>query len=172
MRRYAAEANRAAVVSGAGADAEDVVQVAFVKAYQSLDRFRDGAPFRPWLLRIVVNEARNAVRAGRRRDAATERAAWLDGVSTSDADPAAAAVHAESRSALIAALRQLPEAQRQVVVCRYFLDLDEREAATVLGWPRGTVKSRLHRALTQLRRGLDEQLGGQDVAEREAEHER
>ena len=47
-------------------------------------------------------------------------------------------------------LARLSEAHRLVVTCRYLLDLDERETATVLGWPRGTVKSRLHRALRQL----------------------
>ena len=55
---------------------------------------------------------------------------------------------------LLAAVRELPEAQRLAVVCRYFLELDEEETATMLGWPRGTVKSRLHRALRRLRTRL------------------
>ncbi|WP_216853509.1 RNA polymerase sigma factor [Phytoactinopolyspora halotolerans] len=168
VRRYAADARRAAVVAGVGADAEDITQAAFVKAYQNLTRFRDGAAFRPWLLRIVVNEARNAIRADRRRRAAAERLAWLGGVPADDGDPADVAVHDDTRSVLRAALRELPETQRQVVVCRYILDLDEQESATVLGWPRGTVKSRLHRALRQLRARLD----GEEPAEREAEHGR
>lgn len=174
VRRYAADAHRAAVISGAGSDAEDIVQVAFVKAYRSLNRFRDGAAFRPWLLRIVVNETRNVIRAGERRRAATERAARLDGNPVGDHDPAAAALLDERRAALHAALMQLPERQQQVVVCRYLLDLDEYETATVLGSPRGTVKSRLNRALKELRRGLgdldvlDERRG----TETEAEHDR
>ena len=52
------------------------------------------------------------------------------------------------------ALKALPEQYRLVVTCRYLLDLDEQETATVLGWPRGTVKSRLHRALGRLRTQL------------------
>lgn len=168
VRRYAAGAHRAAVVSGAGAEAEDVVQMAFVKAYRSLHRFRDGAAFRPWLLRIVVNETRNAIRADQRRRTATERAALLDGDPVDESDPAGMALLDERRAALHAALLRLPKRQRQVVVCRYLLDLDEQESAEVLGWPRGTVKSRLHRAMKQLRRWLDEQ----GAAEPEAEHER
>jgi RNA polymerase sigma-70 factor (ECF subfamily) len=60
VRRHAAAAHRAAVIFGAGPDAEDVVQVAFVKAFEALPRCRDGAAFRPWFLRIVINEAKNA----------------------------------------------------------------------------------------------------------------
>ena len=53
-------------------------------------------------------------------------------------------------------LAGLSGAQREVVTCRYLLDLDEAETAAVLGWPRGTVKSRLHRALRRLQAGLDD----------------
>ena len=69
VRRHAPVAIRTAALLGAGGDAEDVVQEAFVKAYAALDRFRPGAPFRPWLLRIVANETRNLHRgpAGGRR---------------------------------------------------------------------------------------------------------
>jgi hypothetical protein len=56
-------------------DAEDAVQEAFVKAYAALHRFRQGAPFRPWILRIVANEARNRARSARRRAGLALRAA-------------------------------------------------------------------------------------------------
>ncbi|MFW6090405.1 MAG: RNA polymerase sigma factor, partial [Actinomycetota bacterium] len=61
---------------------------------------------------------------------------------------------AERRTTLLDAVRELPEQQRRVIACRFFLDLDEKETATVLGWPVGTVKSRLHRALRRLRERL------------------
>lgn len=156
VRRHAADARRLAVVAGAGPDADDVVQLAFVKAYRTIGTFRDGAPFRPWLLRIVLNEARNNARAARRYRAAAGRSFLLDAATAGLAidDPAATALTGERRAELVAALRSLPEAQRRVVVCRYLLDLDEEETATVLGWPRGTVKSRLHRALRRLRTEL------------------
>ena len=67
VTRYSAVAHRTAVLLGAGADAEDVVQDSFVKAFGALDRFRAGAPFRPWLLKIVVNETKNLHRGRRRR---------------------------------------------------------------------------------------------------------
>jgi RNA polymerase sigma factor (sigma-70 family) len=148
---------RTAQLLGAGADAEDVVQDAFVKAYAGLSRFRVGEPFRPWLLRIVANESRNLHRAAGRR-AVRERTAWerteplLRGAAE---DPATAAISRERRDELVRALSQLSGTHRQVVTCRYLLDLDEEETATVLGWPKGTVKSRLHRALRQLSELLD-----------------
>ncbi|CAA9490528.1 MAG: RNA polymerase sigma factor RpoE, partial [uncultured Solirubrobacteraceae bacterium] len=55
-------------VCGDAADAEDAAQDAFVKAYRALGRFRDGSPWRPWLLTIVANEARNRRRSAGRRE--------------------------------------------------------------------------------------------------------
>ena len=74
VRRHAPMAKRMAVFWGAGADSDDVVQEAFVKAYAALPRFRSDGEFRPWLLRIVRNETRNLFR-GRSRRAAREEAA-------------------------------------------------------------------------------------------------
>jgi RNA polymerase sigma factor (sigma-70 family) len=152
VRRHTPVAVRTAALLGAGADAEDVVQEAFVNAYRSLRRFRTGAPFRPWLLRIVANETRNLHRsAGRRRT--RERRAWeaTEPLLLTDGDPAAAALSRERRAELVRGLASLSAPHRQVVTCRFLLDLDEAETAAVLGWPRGTVKSRLHRALARLR---------------------
>ena len=85
------------------------MQEAFVKAYGALDRFRSGAPFRPWLLRIVANETRIAHRAvGRRR--ARERRAWEQSeplLLTAPVDPAEAAVSRERRDALVRGLGRL-----------------------------------------------------------------
>ncbi|MGW2350543.1 RNA polymerase sigma factor [Actinacidiphila glaucinigra] len=156
VRLHADVAHRTAVLLGAGADAEDVVQVSFVKAYRALATFRDGAAFRPWLLRIVANEARNAGRAARRLRSAVERNAVLEALPPAADDPESLAVSRERRTELLAAVGTLSEPHRLVVTCRYLLDLDEEETATVLGWPRGTVKSRLHRALARLRAGLGE----------------
>jgi RNA polymerase sigma factor (sigma-70 family) len=157
VRAHTRIAHRTAVLLGAGADAEDVVQIAFLKAYQALGRFREGAAFRPWLLRIVANETRNTVRSvNRLRRAVGREAAMVEAepLIPESADPAAAAVAGERRSRLLAALDELSEEHRQVVTCRYLLDLDEAETAQALGWPRGTVKSRLNRALRRLERML------------------
>jgi RNA polymerase sigma factor (sigma-70 family) len=153
VRCHAPLALRTATMLGAGPDAEDVVQEAFVKAYGALGRFRDGAPFRPWLLQIVANETKNLHRSAGRR-VARERSAWkaTEPLLLAEAadDPAAAAISAERRAELVRGIAQLSEPHRRVVICRYLLDLDEAETATLLGWPRGTVKSRLHRGLGQL----------------------
>jgi RNA polymerase sigma factor (sigma-70 family) len=157
MRAHAPLAHRTAVLLGAGADAEDVVQDAFVKAYLALGRFRSGSAFRPWLLRIVAHEASNALRSARRLRTVVDREGALGGARQEipeSADPAAVAMASERRVRLMAALDELSEPQRRVVTYRYLLDLDETETAEALGWPRGTVKSRLSRALRRLERLL------------------
>jgi RNA polymerase sigma factor (sigma-70 family) len=147
-------ARRTAALLGAGADADDVVQESLVKAYRALDGFRDGSTFRGWLLRIVANETHNLYRSSQRRQAREQVAATLASGSFDHTDPSTVLLSGERRSELLAAVCALPEPHRLVVTCRYLLDLDEGETATVLGWPRGTVKSRLHRALRRLRKEL------------------
>lgn len=157
VRAHTGAALRAAVAFGAGAEAEDVVQSAFFKAYRSLGSFREDAAFRPWLLRIVVNETRNTVRSAGRLRAVAGREAGLreaDPLIPDATDPAAVALAEERRTLLIAALAGLGEKQRQVVTCRYLLEMDEAETARTLDWPRGTVKSRLNRALKKLEKSL------------------
>ncbi|MGA4850800.1 RNA polymerase sigma factor [Streptomyces sp. G5(2025)] len=153
VRAFTGIALRAAAALGAGPDAEDVVQQAFFKAYCSLGRFRDGSAFKPWLLAIVANETRNTVRSAvRQRSVAGREAALAEAepLIPESADPAVAALRDERRSALLAALDQLGDDHRMVVTYRYLLEMDEAETAQALGWPRGTVKSRLNRALRKL----------------------
>ena len=138
------------LVVGNAADAEDAAQEGFVKAYRALGRFRSGEPFRPWLLKIVSNEARNRRRSAGRRDALALRAA-AESSGEAAPSPETAALDAERRRTLLAAVETLPDEQRLVVTCRYFLDLSEEETAAVLDVPRGTVKSRTSRALDRLR---------------------
>jgi len=152
VRRYTEMAFRAAyLVTGSAPDAEEAAQDAFVKAFRALSRFRAGAPFRPWLLRIVGNEARNRRRAASRRAALELRVA--EGIRAGDAAPSpeAAAEAAEERRALLRALVMVGDDHREVVGCRYLLELSVEETAATLGIPEGTVKSRLARALAHLR---------------------
>lgn len=131
-------------------EAEDVTQEAFVKAYRAMDRFRDEAQFRPWLLRIVRNEALNLVRGTRRRENLALRAAE-DPVSGDAApSPETEAISNEERRHLLNLVEDLPDRYRKVVVHRYLLDLSEEETAAVLGIPVGTVKSRASRAIKRL----------------------
>jgi RNA polymerase sigma factor (sigma-70 family) len=151
VAQYTAPAHRAAVLLGAGAEADDVVQESLVKAYRQLSRFRGESGFRPWLLAIVANETRNLHRSRRRRDGLALRAAAREGHAPVGPDPADSAVAIERRQHLIDQMRRLDPRDREVLVCRYLLDLSEAETAVTLGLPKGTVKSRTARALTRLR---------------------
>jgi RNA polymerase sigma-70 factor (ECF subfamily) len=139
------------VITGSAADAEEAAQDGFVKAYRAIGRFRSGEPFRPWLLRIVANEARNRRRSAGRRALLALRAAEAQGSGGAVPSPEDSAVVGERSAELLAAVNELPEDQRAVVACRYFLDLSEEETAAALGVRAGTVKSRLSRALDRLR---------------------
>lgn len=158
VHRHAPMAVRTAALLGAGANTEDVVQEALVKAYKSLDRFRDDRPFRPWLLRIVANEAHNAHRSSVRRTAREQRLLPPELL-----DPAGVVEHREEKEQVLAAVGRLPDKLRTTVTCRYLLELDEAETAVVLGVPRGTVKSRLSRGLARLRTELDSESTGREA---------
>jgi RNA polymerase sigma factor (sigma-70 family) len=152
VRQYQEIALRTAyLITRDAAEAEDVAQEAFVKAYLALDRFRPGASFRPWLLQIVANEARNRRKAAARRLKLTLRAGKVRPSGDAAPSPEAAALADEQQHALLAALDRLREADRLVIACRYFLELSEAEMAVVLDCRPGTVKSRLSRALARLR---------------------
>jgi RNA polymerase sigma-70 factor (ECF subfamily) len=139
------------LITGNAADAEEAAQDGFVKAWRALGRFRPGAPFRPWLLRIVANEARNRRRSGGRRGALELRLAAEEPSGGAAPSPEAATLAAEQRRALLEALGRLRDDDRLVLACRFFLDLSEEETASALGVRPGTVKSRQSRALERLR---------------------
>lgn len=144
------------LLTGSAADAEDAAQAGFVKAWAALRRFRKGAEFRPWLLRIVANEAHNRRRSARRRDSLALRAAVADASGGAVPSPEAVALDRESSRVLLDAVNRLDERDRDVLTCRYFLELSERETADVLGVRHGTVKSRTARALERLRAEVGE----------------
>jgi RNA polymerase sigma-70 factor, ECF subfamily len=146
------------VLTASAADAEEAAQDGFVKAYRALGRFRRGAPFRPWLLRIVANEARNRRRSAARRERLSLRAAAEARPGDAVPSPEAALLSRESQEQLLGAVERLSEDHRDAITCRYFLDLSEDETAAALGVRRGTVKSRLSRALDQLRKELEGEL--------------
>lgn len=157
VRTYQDLAGRTAyVITGNAADAQDAVQEALVKAHAALGRFREGSPFRPWLLRIVANEAINRRRASSRMARIALRVA--EGRPREDAAPSpeGAALARETQEELAAAMGRLSPEDRLVIAYRYWFDLSEAEMADALGCARGTVKSRLSRALRRLRRVLTE----------------
>jgi RNA polymerase sigma-70 factor (ECF subfamily) len=151
VRMYQGIAFRTAyLLTGSAADAEDAAQAGFVKAWMALPRFRRGAPFKPWLLRIVANEAHNRRRSAGRLEALRVRATAVTPPGDAAPSPEGAALESEQRENLLAAVQRLGDRDRDVLTCRYFLELSEEETAIVLDVRRGTVKSRTARALARL----------------------
>jgi RNA polymerase sigma-70 factor (ECF subfamily) len=125
-------------------DARDIAQEAFIRTYQHLDQFDETRPLRPWLMRVSSNLARNRKRALSRYWRNLERAARQQPAEQATLDPG-------DVEELWQAIRRLKHADQQVIYLRYFLDVSEVEMASTLEIARGTVKSRLHRALRRLR---------------------
>lgn len=144
------------MVTGIALDAEDATQEGLMKAFAQIQRFDSERPFRPWLLRIVSNEARNRRRsAGRRSHYELRAAGHRDAMGTA-LDPSESAVRRDADERLLEAVNRLPAKERLVIGLRYFLELSEQEIANVAGVPKGTVKSRTARALTRLRDSIGE----------------
>jgi len=131
-----------------------VTEAAFIKAYGALGRSRFGAPFRPWLLRIVVNEACSVRRLGLRQRRLAERVVKLPRAYV-EASPEDTLLDREESRLLARALATLTPKHGDVVTCRLLLELSEEETSAALDIPCGTVKSRLSRALDCLRLELE-----------------
>lgn len=135
-------------------DSEDIVQEAFVRAYQNLHRYRDEAKFTTWLLRIVTNLCTDQARMSQRRTALEQQEAagaltWM--TSDESADPVENLEQDRRRHALRRALNALPAHHRTMIVLR---DLEEREytdIAAILGCTVGGAKLRVLRARRALK---------------------
>jgi RNA polymerase sigma-70 factor (ECF subfamily) len=151
-RYFRASRAVALAVTGNEADAEDACQDGFVQAMERIDDCRDPARFGGWLLQIVRNRARNLVRRHAVRGAEPlERHELPAGESA-----AAELEQGELRARLLAALAELPDAQREVVLLHDLEGWTHREIAGRLDLPAGTVRSHLHHARRRLRRILSE----------------
>jgi RNA polymerase sigma-70 factor (ECF subfamily) len=131
-------------------DAEDITQEVFIRAYHNLHRFDLAHPLRPWLLQITANCVRNRKRSIGRYWGMIQRFARHD-LHPKHADTEALTVEQMDAQALLEAVQQLKIHEQEVIYLRFFLELSVDETATILDLPAGTVKSRLHRALKQLR---------------------
>jgi RNA polymerase sigma-70 factor, ECF subfamily len=162
VTRYAPVATQVAYLVAPGADVEDTVQEAFVRAWRALAGFRVGAPFRPWLCRIVANEAKNRSRSAHRRDALA-----LRNVASSSRDepptPEGVVLERDEAVALVRAMNALRQDDRLIIAYRWLLELSEAEIAAALDVPVGTVKSRLSRAMTKLRTHMVGDGGSDDL---------
>ncbi len=142
---------------GDAADADDVAQEAFVRAYRAIDRLDAGRPIKPWLLAITANLARNRRRSLTRFAGMLKRLVFNEPALVVPMEQPV--VHlAELRhraDALWRAVRQLRAADQEVLYLRHFLALSEAEAAEALGVAAGTVKSRSSRALARLKAAIE-----------------
>jgi RNA polymerase sigma-70 factor (ECF subfamily) len=144
--------------------AEDIVQDAFIRAYERIGQLRPGNPFGPWFLRIIANDALKAAARGRRWMPLPDSGEALEAIhDASDAEPGPEEVMLgdELRAEVWAALGELSPEQRSLVVLRYYLGWREAELADWLGAPLGTVKWRLH----EVRRVLRERLSPHNMIE-------
>jgi RNA polymerase sigma-70 factor (ECF subfamily) len=145
----------AMLITRNAAEAQDAANDAVVKAFYALGRFRSESPFRPWLLRIVANEARNRRRSSARRANLAGRAELARRASGDAAlSPEDAVIASMEHQALFEAINRLEQKDRDVIALRYLAELTEAETAAALDCAVGTAKSRLSRALGRLRASM------------------
>ena len=148
--------------------AADVFQNTWVAVFRKIQQYEPGRAGRPWLYAVATNQAIDALRRRGRRgdmnplvagpDAGADAGRPLtDLLPAADPGPADAAEGAETRARVRAAVDQLPDLLRQVVVLVYFQGLKYQDVADALGVPLGTVKSRLHAALAKLGENWDDE---------------
>jgi len=142
--------------------AEEITQGAFLLAWRGLPRFQTGSPFRPWLMRILYRHALDVMEKQR----TYQRPISLDEASKGEKQLGAEQLDLQEqvaqREEIRQALAKLNPDQRRVIALRYGADLTEVDIAHVLGWPIGTVKSRLKRARDHLRLLLMDERGNRD----------
>ena len=152
VRQHEQIAFRAAyLITRDSQEAADAAQDAFLRAYRALNSFKLGQPFRPWLLRIVTNQALNRVQAAERRTRMAERYTRQVVMSQTDPLPDDTLAAREQNERLLQAVSKLGRDEQMLISLRYFLELPEGEVAETLNVPLGTCKSRLHRTLARLR---------------------
>lgn len=163
MRRYNQRLYRAArAILRDDSEAEDVLQDAYVRAYQHLDQYRGAAPFSTWLTRIAVNEALHRLRLRRRspqmEDFEDDGDPFMNVVEPSP-NPEQRASVAELGHLLEDAVLALPEQYRTVVMLRDIEEMSTAETAAVLDLTEENVKVRLHRGRTMAREWVTDRVG-------------
>ncbi|MFI2367549.1 RNA polymerase sigma factor [Streptomyces sp. NPDC018833] len=155
-------------VSGDWAVAQDVVSLTFLEAWRLRGKLRDeGDTPRPWLMGIATNVLRNTVRAARRHDRLVARMPTGETVPDFADELIGRIADAEQLAAAQAVLAQLRQPEREVFTLCVWSGLSYPEAAQALGVPVGTVRSRLARARSRLRK-----LAEQELKKRRAEREK
>ena len=143
------------------AEAEDIVQEAYVRAFANLAAFRGDAALSTWLSRIVINEALGRLRKGKRMVAMPENpeAQIIRFPLNPSDDPERTMAQRQILALVERATDSLPDIYRMVFVARVIEGLSMEETADLLGVRPETVKTRLHRARSLLRKALDDEIG-------------
>lgn len=149
LHHQASALRLATVICGDSTEAYDIVQEAFLKTHRHLRTVRQTDSLRPWIMRVVANEAKNSQRSRWRRERRANRDISLRTDALDETEDAALS-NVEARS-LLDAIGRLADRDRRVIGCRFFAQLSEAETAAALGVAVGTVKSQTARALTRLR---------------------
>ena len=148
------------------AEAEDIAQEAFIKAYRALPQFRGDSAFYTWLYRIAINTAKNAVVSRDRSpieydlDRSSDESYDMQGRMKDSETPEGLVLTDEIRSIVNAAIDALPEDLRTAIVLRELEGLSYEEIATTMDCPVGTVRSRIFRAREAIDRRLREVFEG------------
>lgn len=157
VEMYQAEAVQAAcLITGDRAAAEDVVQTAFLRTFERIDRFEPSRPFRPWFLRMVVNDALKVAARQKRHislegEQHADYLALVQKLDTTRREPEEALQRKELREEVQQALDRLSPRQRAAIVMHYFLDLSAAEVADQMRCAAGTIRWHLSVARERLR---------------------
>ena len=155
VRRHQVDVvHTAYLIVGDRSMAEDIAQASFLKGAERIHQFKDGRPFRPWILRIVTNDAIKVSLRARKHlslDAAQELDESLVWLRDTNPGPEELAATAENRQMIWEALQQLTPKQRAAIVMRYFLEMRDREIAQELDRPLSSIKWSIHAAKKRLR---------------------
>jgi len=155
IRRHQVDVvHTAYLIVGDRSMAEDIAQASFLKGAERIHQFKDGRPFRPWILRIVTNDAIKVSLKARKHlslDAAQELDESLTWLRDTTPGPEELAATAENRQMIWEALQQLTPKQRAAIVMRYFLEMRDREIAQELDRPLSSIKWSIHAAKERLR---------------------
>ena len=151
VRRYQVRAVDAAfLICHDQAASEDIVQDAFIRAYERIEQFDSSRNFGPWFLRIVINDTLKHVTRGKSISLEAQSVEVLE-IPNSDPSLESLLENAETREAIWETLEKLSPRQRAAIVMRYYLEMSDNEVSVALKVPPGTVRRRLHEARRSLR---------------------
>ena len=155
VERHSRPIYRAAYrITGNGADADDVVQETFLRAYRAIDRFDSRATFTTWIHRIAINCSLDLIDARKRREGSTDAGEDLAAIASHEARPDRVVHSLQMQQAVAAAMDRLSGNERTAFVLRHFEGMPLEEIGKVLGTQLNATKNTVFRAVKKLRQQL------------------